>query len=253
MAVGLLTCLSLLSPAAPPPVFLAATGAAICLLGVRQWTRKWPRPRRPVDARRLWTIHTSIRAIKSALAVLLPVTMSAGVALVGAAGAGSAAYMSKPHRPDWLWPALLSAAGLAAALSVLAAAAAFTRWLAELADAAPDRTTTPRKTLTGDLTAGVVTSLAFSLTAGSAAGWVMDPWFGLGLALAALAGVVVVADAWMRYIVLILCTRGVLPWRLAGFMDWAYSAGLLRISGTAYQFRHRELQDWLAANPDPVP
>lgn len=249
-AVGLLTCLSLLSQAAPPPVFLAATGAGICLSGLRQWTKKWPRPRRPVDARRLWTIHTSLQATKSVLVVLLPVALSVGFTLVAE---HPAADLSKPHRPDWYWPALLAAAGLAAALSVLAAAAAFTRWLAELADATPDRATTPRKTLTGDLTAGVVTSLAFSLTAGIAAGWAMGPWFGLGLALAALAGVVVVADAWMRYIVLILCTRGLLPWRLAGFMDWAYSAGLLRISGTAYQFRHRELQDWLAANPDPVP
>ncbi|NBE94510.1 MULTISPECIES: hypothetical protein [unclassified Nonomuraea] len=30
---------------------------------------------------------------------------------------------------------------------------------------------------------------------------------------------------------------------------WWFGAGLLRISGTAYQFRHRELQDYLAAHP----
>ncbi|WP_435228404.1 NACHT domain-containing protein [Streptomyces sp. Tue6028] len=250
VAVGVLTCLSLLSPAAPPPAFLAASGAAVCLLGLRRWAQKWPRPRRPVDARRLRTIHASVQAAKSAVAVLLPVALSVGFT-IGAERA--AAYVAKPDRPDWYWPTALAIAGLAAALSVLAAAAAFTRWLAELADATPDRATTPRKTLTGDLTAGVLTSLAFSLTAGIAASWAMGPWFGLGLALAALAGVVVVADAWMRYIVLLLCTRGLLPWRLAAFMDWASRAGLLRISGTAYQFRHRELQDWLAANPDPAP
>lgn len=34
-----------------------------------------------------------------------------------------------------------------------------------------------------------------------------------------------------------------LPRRLGQFLDWAYHAGLLRMSGTATQFRHRELQD----------
>ncbi|MFM9442537.1 hypothetical protein [Streptomyces acidiscabies] len=103
------------------------------------------------------------------------------------------------------------------------------------------------------LAAGLLTSLAFSLTAGIAAGVVMGAWLGLGLAVAALAAVVVVvvADAWMRYVVLLVCTRGFLPWQLATFMDWAYRAGLLRISGAAYQFRHRALQDWLAAHPAP--
>lgn len=30
------------------------------------------------------------------------------------------------------------------------------------------------------------------------------------------------------------------------FLEWAYDAGLLRVSGPAYQFRHRELQLWLS-------
>ena len=32
--------------------------------------------------------------------------------------------------------------------------------------------------------------------------------------------------------------RGDLPPRPARFLAWAYQAGILRISGTAYQFRH---------------
>jgi hypothetical protein len=39
--------------------------------------------------------------------------------------------------------------------------------------------------------------------------------------------------------------RDELPRRLTGFVDWAYGAGLLRLSGTAIQFRHRDLQTHL--------
>lgn len=35
------------------------------------------------------------------------------------------------------------------------------------------------------------------------------------------------------------------------FLAWAYHAGLLRIVGGAYQFRHSELQEWLDRNPTP--
>ncbi|MFB6980319.1 hypothetical protein [Streptomyces scopuliridis] len=37
-----------------------------------------------------------------------------------------------------------------------------------------------------------------------------------------------------------------LPWRLGRFLDWCSEAGLVRKAGLAYQFRHRELQDYLA-------
>ncbi|MFB9681689.1 NACHT domain-containing protein [Streptosporangium vulgare] len=47
--------------------------------------------------------------------------------------------------------------------------------------------------------------------------------------------------------------RGRLPWRFAAFCRWACGAGLLRIAGVAYQFRHRELQDYLARSPAPQP
>ncbi|MET7540023.1 NACHT domain-containing protein [Streptomyces sp. NPDC005507] len=54
------------------------------------------------------------------------------------------------------------------------------------------------------------------------------------------------ASASRRYFATLLCTRGRLPWRLGRFLAWASDAGLLRIAGNAYQFRHRELQDHLA-------
>ncbi|GAB3708473.1 hypothetical protein GCM10027598_12900 [Amycolatopsis oliviviridis] len=38
-----------------------------------------------------------------------------------------------------------------------------------------------------------------------------------------------------------------LPWAFAKFMDWGRAAGLLRISGAGYQFRHREIKEYLDA------
>ncbi len=52
---------------------------------------------------------------------------------------------------------------------------------------------------------------------------------------------------WLRYA--IACcqasVRGRLPAAPARFLDWAYDAGLVRLSGVAVQFRHREFQFWL--------
>ena len=53
---------------------------------------------------------------------------------------------------------------------------------------------------------------------------------------------------WPRYglACLVLAVRRDARLRLARFLDWAYAAGLMRVSGTAVQFRHRELQAWLS-------
>ncbi|WP_406500238.1 hypothetical protein OG936_37865 [Streptomyces sp. NBC_00846] len=77
-----------------------------------------------------------------------------------------------------------------------------------------------------------------------------------GLAGKIMVGLVVVlaggfAAAARRYGVFLLCSRGKLPFRLGVFLDWAVTAGLLRYSGPGYQFRHRELQQWLTAHPHP--
>ncbi|REK84450.1 NACHT domain-containing protein [Streptomyces inhibens] len=85
----------------------------------------------------------------------------------------------------------------------------------------------------------------------------IDPRFGssltyvatIGSVLGALGGVlggIIWAGAWRRYFATLLCARGSLPWRLGRFLAWSSDAGLLRIAGNAYQFRHRELQDHLA-------
>ncbi|GID27776.1 hypothetical protein [Paractinoplanes brasiliensis] len=59
-----------------------------------------------------------------------------------------------------------------------------------------------------------------------------------------------------RYLALLLCTRRWsgkwLPWRLCRFLDLCHRAGLVRIAGNGYQFRHGELQDYLARQPQPT-
>ncbi|MER5411010.1 hypothetical protein [Streptomyces sp. NPDC002769] len=51
----------------------------------------------------------------------------------------------------------------------------------------------------------------------------------------------------------LLCSRRRLPFRLGLFLDWTVTAGLMRYSGPAYQYRHRELQHWLRQHPQPPP
>lgn len=105
------------------------------------------------------------------------------------------------------------------------------------------------------LAAGPVIGLAGGLAGGLglASGLASELAFGLGLGLGVglAGGLYVVTGAGRRYLVFLLCIRGRLPWSLGTFLNWAYEAGLLRTSGVAYQFRHRELQDWLTAHPTP--
>jgi hypothetical protein len=70
--------------------------------------------------------------------------------------------------------------------------------------------------------------------------------FGLLCSLAAIS-----TSPWPRYgaACAVLAGRQRTPLRLARFLDWAYDAGLLRLSGAAVQFRHREFQLWLTRVP----
>ena len=113
--------------------------------------------------------------------------------------------------------------------------------------------------LTGDWAVSVLTnsSAVFSETAAHF-------WLTNGLALWATVGVgygfTWFGRACVRYrlALAVLAARRSLPPGLGAFLDWAHGAGLLRTSGTAYQFRHREFQDWLFPLPpqsrsEPVP
>jgi hypothetical protein len=98
-----------------------------------------------------------------------------------------------------------------------------------------------------------VIGMAFGLTGGVAAFlvFVMNQDAVTSLACAVVGGVsfglAFGAIAWARAVLglAVAAARGLLPLRLWAFLDWACEAGLLRVSGATYQFRHRELQDFL--------
>jgi hypothetical protein len=108
--------------------------------------------------------------------------------------------------------------------------------------------TDPRSPVHEDFTIGVALGFGFGVAFGFTSAIVFGPPFetlGLMFGLCAFTG------AGRRYVVFRCCSRNRLPWHLGSFLHWSYGAGLLRISGIGYQFRHRELQDWLAAHPLP--
>lgn len=84
------------------------------------------------------------------------------------------------------------------------------------------------------LNQGVLTSLVCALVGGVT--------FGLAFG----------AIAWLRTMIglIVAAARGQLPLRLWTFLDWACEARLLRVSGATYQYRHRELQEFLTTPED---
>lgn len=79
-----------------------------------------------------------------------------------------------------------------------------------------------------------------------------------GLFIGAAIGVVIawtIAPASIYYLAMLLGTRRwsrhPLPWELGDFLEWSCERGLLRSAGVAYQFRHREIQDFLASRDNP--
>jgi MFS family permease len=99
---------------------------------------------------------------------------------------------------------------------------------------------------------GTAYDLATMLIVGTAFGFTVGPWFGpafgvaFGLACAALRRA---GSPWPRYALAawLNARAGFMPPRPAPFLDWAYHAGLVRLSGAAVQFRHHDLQLWLLA------
>ncbi|MFF3122782.1 NACHT domain-containing protein [Streptomyces sp. NPDC057908] len=62
----------------------------------------------------------------------------------------------------------------------------------------------------------------------------------------ALGGPMAMYTCWL------LVNRRRLPFRLSRFLEWSRTAGLIRVTGAAYQFRHREFQEWLTRHPVPA-
>jgi NACHT domain len=72
----------------------------------------------------------------------------------------------------------------------------------------------------------------------------------LALIVGLFAGIALGARSWLRYVISIVLEawKGRIPWRFESFMDWAYGAGLLRLTGVSYQFRHDKLKTSLESN-----
>ncbi|MFE3558545.1 hypothetical protein ACFXKW_27345 [Streptomyces sp. NPDC059193] len=127
----------------------------------------------------------------------------------------------------------------------------------------PSTTARPGGVIRSDLLRGLAAGLVAGLTVGLGWGILYASLDGLkagltadsgyGLAVGLMVGIGFGAPSGRRYLVFVLCSRGKLPWRLRAFLDWACTAGLLRYSGAAYQFRHRELQQWLGRHPGTPP
>jgi hypothetical protein len=86
----------------------------------------------------------------------------------------------------------------------------------------------------------IIGAVAFMIGAAGGPDWGVT----LGLPL---GGLITAMSPWPRYAVAVLTLHraGALPPRPAHFLNWAYTAGLVRRSGIAVQFRHREYQKWL--------
>ncbi|MER5754457.1 NACHT domain-containing protein [Streptomyces sp. NPDC002088] len=150
------------------------------------------------------------------------------------------------------------ASGLVAVIIAVLAAGLVLSLASELAAGTGERQTHgshPRQLLRDDINSGLSFSALFSLSFGTVVGYSGDYIVGAGAGVVGglACGMVWWSGAGRRYFAFLLCawTRRLVPWRLVRFLDWAYGAGLLRVSGSAYQFRHQELHAWLLRHPVP--
>ncbi|MEU8205449.1 NACHT domain-containing protein [Streptosporangium sp. NPDC049046] len=175
----------------------------------------------------------------------LRVTLGIALGLIGGL-ASAVLYKATGDALNWL--TLTLGSGLGGGLSVGLIAGLMAR------DYSPTR---PHKVAGSSIVAGLASGLAIGLMllliilpTGKHEDLTTTLAVGLfaGLTLGFLRGL-----AGWRYVALLLCTRRWntewLPWRLGIFLDRCYKMGLIRIAGSAYQFRHRELQEYLARLP----
>lgn len=102
--------------------------------------------------------------------------------------------------------------------------------------------------LAGGLSAGLFTWIVFGLNADSLAELKIGLMIGLmaWLPFGLLFGLVVGLAAERFYLAtLVFRFTKAIPSHPAAFLDWARRSGLLRVNGTAYQFRHDTYQQWI--------
>jgi hypothetical protein len=138
--------------------------------------------------------------------------------------------------------------------SVSAFAGALSIGLAVMIEGKSQETATlsPQTLLRYDRTVAGIVVLASGLGIGVVFGIGFSPWIALAVGFSTGLGFAVVVAAlrvpWLSYTLTRswLAFRGDLPWRLAGFLQDTHQLGILRQVGTIYQFRHEQLQRYLA-------
>jgi hypothetical protein len=116
-------------------------------------------------------------------------------------------------------------------------------------DRGPALTVHPRQVIRDDLIYGLLYGALVATTGAAAGAITISTSYGVavGLGVAIINAAFVAPLAATRYgiAVALAAAQRRTPLRLAHFLDWASDAGILRITGTAYQFRHHELQQWI--------
>jgi hypothetical protein len=102
--------------------------------------------------------------------------------------------------------------------------------------------------IAGGLVLGTALGRAIGTFSGATSAGELGSLAGLVLGLCVSLGCIVSGVAWSHWRVsqLILVVRANIPLRLMSFLQDAHKRGILRQSGTVYQFRHLELQHRLA-------
>jgi hypothetical protein len=183
----------------------------------------------------------------------------------GGLGAGIAAGMAD-GTAAWIGDGL--AAGLAAAalgwiavVTVIEILFTITMGRRSRMPRALEAAASPEGSLARDRRAALImfsTALGIAIAAGAVAGVLVGVVPGVVAGgVSGLAGLLVCSRqaAWPQYAVARtwLALRRQLPFQLMSFLADAHRRGILQQAGTVYQFRHKELQRWLAASGHPAP
>ena len=226
-ATGLLVA-GLATEAQPGPVgFVLTAFTAIVALSFACWAgvSKRPSPRR---------LSLKQYATPVGLGRLLAVAALGGLCAIGGAYDGG--------------PATAVTSGIGGALAI-AVVIGLTANIPQIID--------PRRILRDDLLFGSVFGLGVSIAAalprglsgGIAAGLSLNKILtvpgsaALAITIAMAGGVILGSHVWTRYALMIIMVAPSkrIPWRLMHFIKWCYAANLLRISGVAFELRHKEI------------
>jgi hypothetical protein len=107
----------------------------------------------------------------------------------------------------------------------------------------------PAATLASDRNLAVATGFALASFITLAYGIIYGFTAGIMLASMSFIGAIL-SSSYGRYLFSVYIGKSYkLPLRFSAFLEWCHSAGILRLSGAGYQFRHRELLDYLVEQP----